>query len=857
MFLTTKLLFKTDSSSVERDVILAYYDKELSKLYTHQDFLLNIDLFKHCCSNGNTLKVLYDQTRNLPFVVLINAINDSVTNYSAFFNYYVKSLQSNSDKLNESNLSLMWNKLLEVTKSKLQGVSTDWTVDDMFNSSYKMISYMKNANFSGNLQFSAVDIDSDFMVVTSKYFSKMASDTVKVFTHMDNSNNKTLRQQKPTDELFIKLPSYEAISSPDVNVFDFIPKKSDVMPDYPNKYYEKSDYKKYVTSPTELQVIEGNPNNNSLEIQSNEETYYTAICDWIKYNMKKYYGEINDDLTIIDPISKEYLENLLSVLYMWNWQHNPCVPSRYVGYSMDDDGDNDSDNEFSAYEFEIDSSIANDPNMDISGMTNAVLVLHSFLEKAHMSLGYKVYAEAVIKLARWGSRKCTALSLKDYDSIFLLGSNKSQKNFADVRFYDYNSSKLDGVIYLDSEYSDTDLLSNYGIQPADFHIPVGFVVVDTFIHKKGHGDPIYNNKYYSVLDFIRQLKEKCNYCGFSYHAETDTIVNRDADIESIKRYNLSTVIENYKRSKSELSSNPFFKSPELEQICFAYPKVDSDYLTTLNLLYAESRDKRILKKISVNMITSEDEYREKKGKDPISIGSFTSALSYSIFNQIVPIFTSFAKTHFVVSYQNFTELLNTYYSIMKDNKYISEVSFFSLLKDNASGKDSKEPEKTESVTTSDLKTTEKMNSFSDEKQIKSDNVENTDKKETVHESVNDRSKDAETSAVLGHISKELLIRSIPSSVKHYAEIVKGDEVVAYLFCDIQKVDNKYEIKNTYYCSKADFTNNSEYKKLNSKMSIGIYLMRLLKSILRHITLSSDIEYFFVNESSLSDLINRI
>ena len=79
-------------------------------------------------------------------------------------------------------------------------------------------------------------------------------------------------------------------------------------------------------------------------------------------------------------------------------------------------------------------------------MINAIMLLTSFVEKAKAVVGYQVYAEAVIKLLRWGSRKCSGLLITGYNQIFQLGTNTIRPYIGAISDYE-PSTDAEGNVY--------------------------------------------------------------------------------------------------------------------------------------------------------------------------------------------------------------------------------------------------------------------------------------------------------------------------------------------------------------------------------------------------------------------------
>ena len=230
------------------------------------------------------------------------------------------------------------------------------------------------------------------------------------------------------------------------------------------------------------------------------------MTEWIEYNIKQEFGAEGD---IIDEMSKAYLEELADNVYAWHWGHNPNTPVNFVEDTVDTDVD--SDDKLTAADNEnVNTSLASRysfrENSDGRSYDNAVLFLNKFLENASASLGYKVYPEAIVKIARWGSRKAKALAFDGYPYIFDFGTNTVEHNVGQISDYEVTLSngkqyKAEGVIVagVTAEAPSLQDGTDYGNEP------IGVLLRGLMTHKET-GRQIGIPVCYSMWDLINLVQ---------------------------------------------------------------------------------------------------------------------------------------------------------------------------------------------------------------------------------------------------------------------------------------------------------------------------------------------------------------
>lgn len=413
----------------------------------------------------------------------------------------------------------------------------------------------------------------DFSVTTRKQIRKHNEHFRTVFKSISDVDNSTLHQNECTDEFFIEIPSTTALLSIEPERYStLIPNRRMVCTPYTDANAYSPDYKKSV-APHMLPAIEGDSRNNFMPVQENEKKYYQALTEWIEYNIKQEFGTLGD---IIDELSKAYLEELVDNLYAWHWGHNPNTPVNFV--EDDVTADLDSDDRLTAADNEnantaLTSRYSFRETKDGYSYENAVLFLNKFLENASAALGYKVYPEAAVKIARWGSRKAKALAFDGYPYIFDFATNKIEHNVGQISDYEATFSngkqyRAEGVI-VPGVAAESSLLqdgTNYKDEP------VGVLLVSTLTHKdtkRQIGVPVC----YSMWDLIGLVEsgelsiDGIDWDGskFTYNPE---ILKETLTVQELTAY--------VKTHDSELLQNPFWRSQELKDLCLSFGTAKTD-----------------------------------------------------------------------------------------------------------------------------------------------------------------------------------------------------------------------------------------------------------------------------------------
>lgn len=418
----------------------------------------------------------------------------------------------------------------------------------------------------GPAQIRSNDLTADFVAVTTNKLEEHNKKFTTVFKSISDLDNVTVHQNSCTDPLFIEIPSLDKLKSLDSDKYaTTIPKRGALCTPYTDEAAYSPNYRNANLPAYVVANIEGNPKNNSLAIQENEQRYYNALTEWVEHNIKEEFGTLGN---IIDSTSKFYLLELADQLYAWHWGHNINVPLNLLDTSVNlyDEEDSTSDEfgdfgnsaVYSRYVLRTDAN-----GMEVE---NAVLALNSFIETASTELGYKVYIDAVVKLARWGERKPNALAFDGYSTIFELGINRIKKNLGSID--DYSVKEIDGkpftlkgLIYADVAPQDKafDTSVDYS------EIPVGLVLHKELVNKNS-GDSLIVPMYYSIWEAVPMIKLgdlKVN----GIEVTGDTIgFSAGFDASTLTKVGIRHLTEEYKRTSNEFLQNPFYRSDELKTL---------------------------------------------------------------------------------------------------------------------------------------------------------------------------------------------------------------------------------------------------------------------------------------------------
>lgn len=533
-------------------------------------------------------------------------------------------------------------------------------------------------------------LDPDVFADTQEFVKQLNQAAVKVFFHMDDSQNVTLKQKECTDEVFIQLPSlYQLQSTEDAS--DLIPTFGSVAVPYPPelKCAYTPDYRNLGIIPESMfSEIEGSAENNSLPIQPNEQRFYDAICDWIKYNSKQTFGILpeKDSEIVVDRLTEGYLTELIGNIYSWYWGHNPNVPIVKRGLKGEDDSDDNSESASSKYEYVQRSAsiFLNDSATSAPLMINAIMLLTSFVEKAKTIVGYQAYAEAIIKLLRWGTRKCSGLLITGYNQIFQLGTNDIRSYIGSINDYepstdaDGNVFSIGALVMSDTRVSDNGWLRTIGAKQNILSIPIG-VGLDMLMKNKNGDEDCAIQKYYAMPDFICMIVKGEKIAGVSMDG-AGNITAPDVKGLGIPSIAARDVVEFASDPNKTLLYDPIYTSDAIRDL-YLELEVNGTKENHFTLLSTKLGNSNLSSNMSKVFYTKEELDEYTKFGSSKKIISKPLGISYRILSMILPIYFGVdIKFNPRGDGKDFERLLNLYKDVMLENDYAGEAAFLKFPK---------------------------------------------------------------------------------------------------------------------------------------------------------------------------------
>lgn len=514
-------------------------------------------------------------------------------------------------------------------------------------------------------------IDSETFQTVQEFLQINNNKLTSVFKSISADENKTLFQNECTDTLFIKLPNRVALEDDTISLDTFMPKREDVCIPYTDKRAYETDYKGKVSSSI-LPLIEGNSDNNSLPIQPNEEMFYHAVLEWIEFNMKEEYGIEN--VKIIDSLSSSFLTELIDKVYMWHWSHNPHVP-----LSIFEDEDSDENSISSRYK------LRNDPNDNSSiilengekFVENAVILLNNFLEEASAVLGYQVYAQALVQICRWGTRKQTCIVFPEYDWVFSLGLNRKKNNIGSISDYETMKNEggkeysVGGIIYDNITFSCPDL--NFD----KLSMPIGLVIQKTLCNTKTQ-NKITLHTYISFIDFIKSLKASTlEVAGFDVTTDNQILIDDSIDFKGLTSFEVGELLDDYELNSDDMLQDPFFRSPEIYEAYLEYSVSGTSSIITpsqFQLVHERCQSPDLVEEIKKNQFSSFEELNKKISV--MEILSPAAAIGYGIIHLLLKIYSEVMKEY--DSNMSISQIIGIWSDAMSYVGYESELTYHNL-----------------------------------------------------------------------------------------------------------------------------------------------------------------------------------
>lgn len=499
-------------------------------------------------------------------------------------------------------------------------------------------------------------------------------------------STKTLFQKTCTDKLFLRLPSQIEMEDEDLDFETLVPKREEVCNPYNNPIAYTSMYKKPGSgiTPDMYPLIEGSMENNELPIQENEQEFYDTLLNWIKANIVAAFGDkaLDTDVKniILDSNTEQFLNAMLSVIYSWHWGHNPNVPSYMPEDKSDEFSSSDSAN--SSYVFSLNPGEENELHIP------AFIPLQDYVKQAAMELGYPVYAEAIVKLCRWGTRKPSALYFDGFPYIFDLGKNITKAYAGKISDYvlaeDENGMNmfLNCAIMCNAHIIDTKYTVEHGYTYNSLPVPVGLGFTQIYTHKNDPAKKLKMNVYVSMIDFVRNLfmQNNGNFKGLQNFKPKGFSVTEDGIILAPEQLptleSIGTLRARYHNERSTALANPFYKNEVLEDLCIDLKvntqndDVEIDHFSVIDNGIQTADLESMFKD---NAFSNLNELAEKFASCIIS--SKESAIKINIFNILLPILLEVNKNVAGSDKMTLPEILNAYKDAMLKYNYSDESAF--------------------------------------------------------------------------------------------------------------------------------------------------------------------------------------
>lgn len=648
MFYVIRLAFNKNGEGVTKLPVISFISKE--RECRHVQFLEYKEVFDMYRDEGYDLKLLYDKQRKLPFIVL-DSVSANMVDATMLFKFVNNGMASVKGREGTPEYANTMTKVCESLYEKIKDRLSLEEVKSFVEASLDFLKYWQGGSYTKGLAFGPLDVCSDFMTDTMEFINSVNSETTKVFTEITDAQNVTKFMEACTDDVFIKLPKWTFLKEDDLDYHTLLPVHSEICKPYSNPLWYTPQYNSNSRWTNYKDIIMGTEENSHNDIFPNEELYYHAIIDWAKFNMRQYFE--SEQYDILDPQSKEYFETLLEFLYSTGWGHNPLVPV-YSPDAKTDDIDSDNGN----YVFAM-----------ATASVNGISILFDFLEKASREVGWEVYPQAIVKLARWGKRKCSSLIFNGYDKRFNLNESTIERNIGDIRDYLFESRDLKCFIEL-GEFKDETYLKELGC--FGLRIPVGVIAIERYKHPKK--DLSYATQvYYPMTDLINLIKEgiisTIKYENGKFILNLEGI--DDQSLDNPGAYvDLSLVVNN--QSNASNKRDPFYRSEGLDDICFEFPTLPKDSINQLKIIYYMSSNPDI--DFDGLLCKNKAEVIQAVNEDACNV-SPVKIFQASIFNHMFPVYSR-ASILFSKKEQTLLNVLDAFDTAMKESSFRDPGDFY-------------------------------------------------------------------------------------------------------------------------------------------------------------------------------------
>lgn len=504
----------------------------------------------------------------------------------------------------------------------------------------------------------------------------------------ETENTAFVKMKTCTDKVMLRLPTRTELLSDEISYADILPKRKDICEpyEYPAAYTVMYDEISSGIPKSYYPMIEGNSANNTLPIQENEQEFYDLLVQWIKNNVEEAYGkELEDKDLVIDKVTLDYLEHLLTKIYYWHWSHSSAVPKILDVDDEDDDVDTDINSSQSSYEFTI--KAGQDTDTVIEGYT----LLKNFVKEAAMKIDYKIYAEAIIRLLRWGTRKQTALIFEGFPYEFNLALGRRAAYNGVISDYQKltddngNSSIPAAAIMMDVPLADQRLSQIFGRQLTLIPIPIGLRVVEQYAHK-GTEKKIVLHKYISIIDVVMDLLRKksgrshnFDFVGIDMDDAGNIVMAQDIKYPG-QRDMYKQLKDYYEKAKNSLLASPFF-TKGCEDVFLELGSYDAtkdyNFFTIMERFMQDSNAAAIIQSQSFK---TKKELADKF--ESAAIMNTDNAICANLFRQYIAVLGAVFKSMNNDIIKDFSAILNVYKDVLVKFNYKGDSSFLTETKCN-------------------------------------------------------------------------------------------------------------------------------------------------------------------------------
>lgn len=338
-----------------------------------------------------------------------------------------------------------------------------------------------------------------------------------------------------------------------------------------------------------LEHVIGDSRNNDIKIQKNEQVYYDALVEFINYHIMLHNKQIHKDFSneelevqtksdfdtgVLPTGLKLYLEKLLSTIITFQYFH-----TGFFSHMDDlfDDEDSDNTDEGSSSE---DSDTTSGSKFYYSNneddrliQSDADVVLIDYLQISALIYGASVYAEAIVKLLRWGDRKPQRLIVGENNpntfDLFTMRSITSTIDFSTL-----DPIEFDGRMYIVEGFVKVSV-ERLGLSEET----VAALILNKVYKHPYTGEDCYVWYIISIPDFIEEYKTVKDIVGINY-VDGKYIV--DNDYRELGEYNHSD-LAGYRFLQTSSVSDTLINLAIRNVQSQAYAVLNSDSLYNIKL----------------------------------------------------------------------------------------------------------------------------------------------------------------------------------------------------------------------------------------------------------------------------------